>query len=73
MQTDKRDNQKAFLVKKTAARHGVTKDYVYKVIDGRRTDVPILTDYISMKEIADRIEYLQDNPLMAAVLETVPF
>jgi hypothetical protein len=43
------------------------------VIRGDRQNDAVFADYMAMKEIADNIEHLQDNPLMEAVLATVPF
>jgi hypothetical protein len=45
-----RDNQKALLVKKLADKHGVTQDYIYKIIDGSRNNEEIFTDYMQMDE-----------------------
>lgn len=73
MQTTKRDAKKAFLVKKVAEKHGVTKDLVYKVLNGDRENEAILTDFMNLKETIDNaIETLQDNPLMHAVRRAVP-
>jgi hypothetical protein len=33
----------------------------------------VFADYMAMKEIADNIEHLQDNPLMEAVMNLIPF
>jgi hypothetical protein len=73
MQQVKKDNQKAFLLKKVATKHGVTMRYARMVITGERSNDGILEDYMSMKEITDCIEHIQDNPLMEAVLAAVPF
>lgn len=73
MQAEKRSNQRGFLVSKLAAKHGVTKRYVYMVVRGDRQNDDLFADYMELKEIADNIEKLQDNPLMEAVMATVPF
>ena len=45
--------------------HGVTSDYVRKVINGKRTNERILSDYITLKQ--------GKNLLIEAVKNAVPF
>ncbi|HMP92591.1 MAG TPA: hypothetical protein PKD90_06955 [Phnomibacter sp.] len=73
IQNEERSGLRASLVKKVAAKHGLTKWAVYKIIRGDRQNDAVFADYMAMKEIADNIEHLQDNPLMEAVLATVPY
>lgn len=49
----------------TAAVHGVSADYVRKVIRGDREHEGILTTYMEIVE--------QDNKLLSAVKKAVPF
>jgi|GEM_PF-4866397 len=69
----KKDNQKAFIVKKLAAKHGLKTDMIYKILRGDRDNETILTEYMTMKEdIDEAVEKIQDNPLMKAVLNVCP-
>lgn len=73
MQARKKDNQKAFLVKKIADKHGVTTRFVYQVLAGDRENEAIFSDYMTAKEDTDKaIENIQNNGLMAAVLRVAP-
>jgi hypothetical protein len=72
-QTKEQSSQRGFLVTKLAAKYGFSKRYIWMVIRGDRQNDAVFADYMAMKEIADNIEHLQDNPLMEAVLATVPF
>lgn len=73
MQRKERNGLRAGIVKKVAAKYGLSKDAVYKIIRGDRQNDDVFADYMAMKEIADNIEKIQDNPLMEAVLAAVPF
>lgn len=69
-----RDNKRAFLIKKVAQKHGVSKSLVEKCITGTRTNDEILADLDDLNRAVDTlIEDYQNNKLMAAVKELVPF
>jgi hypothetical protein len=72
-QKEERSGLRASIVKKVAAKHGLTKWAVYKIIRGDRQNDAVFADYMELKQIVDNIEHLQDNPLMEAVLAAVPF
>ena len=61
----KRDADMAARVKKVAAICEVSKDYVYKVLDGRRSSERVMAVYMEL--------YEGDNKLLKAVKEAVPF
>ncbi len=63
-----RDNQKAMIVKKLAAKHNVGTNEIYKILRGDRDNDAVLADYIEMRDaIQESIEKVQRNPLMQAV------
>ncbi len=70
----KKDNLKAFVVKKVVAKTGVSEETVYKVTAGDRENETVLDEYFDLKT---RIEFVVDDymntPLLAAVNELVPF
>lgn len=69
-----RDNKRAFLIRNVAQKHGVSKSLVEKCITGTRDNDEILADYDDLRRAVDQtIEDYQNNKLMLAVKELMPF
>lgn len=69
-----KDAKKTLIVKEIAAKHRVSKAFVYMVVAGDKENEDILDDFFELKEGIDaEIEKIQNNPLMASVKELIPF
>ncbi len=68
--TAKRDNQKTLLVKKLAEKHGVSEDYIYKIINGERICETIFADYMKLDEA---LELLFTNMLTPCIPQIISF
>lgn len=69
-----RDNKRAYLIKKVAQKHGVSKSLVEKCVAGTRNNDEILSDLDDLNRAVDAlIEDYQNNKLMHAVKDLVPF
>jgi hypothetical protein len=62
--TVNRDNQKALIVKKLVEKHKVTPAYVYLVIDGKRNNEAIFSEYIDLHQA---LEMLWSNTLAPCI------
>ena len=69
-----KDVKRTLLVKEVARKNGISKRTVERCIEGTRNNDEVVADYDDLnRAIENTIEAYQNNRLMAAVKQLVPF